>query len=82
VRDRLLFIALVFGWAELGRASLSLDFINPFALGAVWLIGLAWMVGTAMGYLPGEKHLLKGMIILVAGPLLALWDATLLGYAT
>jgi len=80
VRDWLLFIALVFGWAEFGRASLSLQFINPFALGVIWLIGLAWIVGTATGYIPGERHLLKIMAVLVALPLLTLWAAMLLGY--
>jgi len=61
VREWLTFLAIVFGWALVGRFVLELQIAQPWAVALVWLIGLIWLIGWAAGSAREADYLLKLM---------------------
>lgn len=72
VREWLTFLAVVFGWALVGRFVLELQIAQPWAVALVWLIGLIWLIGWAAGSAREADYLLKLMGGATAGILLIL----------
>lgn len=78
VKEWLTFLAVVFGWALVGRFVLELQIAQPWAVALVWLIGLIWLIGWAAGSVREADYLLKlmvgmfGVLALIAGIAIAL----------
>lgn len=72
MREWLTFLAVVFGWALVGRFVLELQIAQPWAVALVWLIGLIWLIGWAAGSAREADYLLKLMVGATAGILLIL----------
>lgn len=73
VREWLTFLAVVFGWALVGRVILELQIAQPWAVALVWFIGLIWLIGWAAGSAREADYLLTlmagifGVMVLIAG---------------
>lgn len=72
VREWLTFLAVVFGWALVGRVVLEMQVAQPWAVALVWFIGLIWLIGWAAGSSETADYLLKLMGGATAGILLIL----------
>lgn len=78
MKEWLTFLAVVFGWALVGRVVLELHVAQPWAVALVWLIGLIWLIGWAAGSAREADYLLKlmgcifGVMALIAGIVIAL----------
>lgn len=78
MKEWLTFLAVVFGWALVGRFVLELQIAQPWAVALVWLIGLIWLIGWAAGSVREADYLLKlmvgmfGVLALIAGIAIAL----------
>ena len=72
MREWLTFLAVVFGWALVGRVVLELQIAKPWAVALVWLIGLIWLIGWAAGSAREADYLLKIIGGATAGILLIL----------
>ena len=72
MREWLTFLAVVFGWALVGRFVLELQIAQPWAVALVWLIGLIWLIGWAAGSAREADYLLKLMSAATASILLIL----------
>ena len=75
MRDWLIFLGVVLGWAAVGRLVLEADVADPFALGIAWFVGLIWLIGWAVGSVKEANYLLKIMTGLLGVPMAlgALW---------
>lgn len=73
MKEWLTFLAVVFGWALVGRVILELQTAQPWAVALVWFIGLIWLIGWAAGSAREADYLLKlmagmfGVMALIAG---------------
>lgn len=72
MKEWLTFLAVVFGWALVGRFVLELKIAQPWAVALVWLIGLIWLIGWTAGSVREADYLLKLMGGATAGILLIL----------
>ena len=61
MKEWLTFLAVMFGWALVGRFVLELQIAQPWAVALVWLIGLIWLIGWAAGSVREADYLLKLM---------------------
>lgn len=75
MRDWLVFLCVVLGWAAIGRLVLEADIVDPFALGIVWLVGLIWLIGWVVGSVKEANYLLMIMAGILGVPMAlgALW---------
>lgn len=69
MRDWLIFLGVVLGWAAVGRLVLEADIVHPVALAIVWIIGLIWLIGWAVGSIKDADYLVKLIAGMVAVPL-------------
>lgn len=72
MREWLTFLAVVFGWALVGRFILEMQIAQPWAVALVWFIGLIWLIGWAAGSAREADYLLKLMGGVTVGILLIL----------
>lgn len=69
MRDWLIFLGVVLGWAVIGRLVLEADVVHPVALAIVWVIGLIWLIGWVVGSIKDADYLVKLIAGMVAVPL-------------
>jgi hypothetical protein len=80
VREWLTFLAVVFGWALVGRFVLELQIAQPWAVALVWLVGLIWLIGWAAGSAREADYLLKLMGGVIGVPVALVAVILLVGY--
>ena len=80
VKEWLAFLAVVFGWALVGRFVLELQIAQPWAVALVWLIGLIWLIGWAAGSAREADYLLKLMGGMIGVPVALVAVILLVGY--
>lgn len=69
MREWLAFLAIVLGWAVIGRLVLEANVAHPFAVALVWFAGLVWLIGWVSGSARDADYLLKLMAGMIAAPL-------------